>query len=67
MTLDELRANVDTIVILIMENRSFDHVLGHLKSPAFGNRPDVEGIDNLTNLDVHFVNPVPVDLSDIHG
>lgn len=24
---------VDTVAIVMMENRSFDHMLGHLKSP----------------------------------
>lgn len=49
MTPDELRANVDTIFIVIMENRSFDNVLGHLRHPSFGNRADVDGIEDLAN------------------
>ena len=41
-----------TIVIVMMENRSFDHVLGHLSMARFGNRKDVEGlVDPETNLD----------------
>ena len=47
MTPDELKKNVDTIIILMMENRSFDSVLGYL--PASGNRPDVRGISNLND------------------
>jgi phospholipase C len=46
---EELRANVDTIVIVVMENRSFDHVLGHLRSPQYGNRTDVVGIEDENN------------------
>jgi phospholipase C len=51
MTPDELKANVDTIVVVILENRSFDHVLGHLRSPLFGNRTDVNGIEDVDNTD----------------
>jgi phospholipase C len=40
----DLQSKVKTIVVVIMENRSFDHVLGHLSSPQFGNRTNVEGI-----------------------
>jgi phospholipase C len=49
MNRDELRNNVDTIVVVMMENRSFDHVLGHLRAPQFGNRADVEGIEDEKN------------------
>lgn len=49
MNRDELLANVQTIVIVMMENRSFDHVLGHLSHPDDGNRTDVEGIEDLAN------------------
>jgi hypothetical protein len=41
-TLDQ----VDTIVIVMMENRSFDHMLGYLSHPDFGKRPDVDGQRN---------------------
>jgi phospholipase C len=51
-----LLANVDHIVVLMMENRSFDHMLGHLSLPtALGGlgRTDVDGLRgdefNLTN------------------
>ena len=36
MTPAELRTRIDTFVILMMENRSFDHLLGYLSLPAFG-------------------------------
>ncbi len=36
--------DIDTIVIVMMENRSFDHVLGHLHLPQYGNRADIEGL-----------------------
>jgi phospholipase C len=55
MTPDELKKNVDTIVVVIMENRSFDHVLGHLRSPIYGNRREVEGIEDVANPD--YLNP----------
>ena len=46
--LDQLQ----TIVIVMMENRSFDNMLGHLSMARFGNRKDVAGlIDPETNLD----------------
>ncbi len=49
MTRDELVTNVQTIVIVMMENRSFDNVLGHLRHPDGANRPEVEGIEDLKN------------------
>jgi phospholipase C len=43
---------IQTIVIVMFENRSFDNVLGHLSMARFGNRKDVEGlVDPETNLD----------------
>ena len=38
--LDQLQ----TIVIVMMENRSFDNMLGHLSMKRFGNRKDVAGL-----------------------
>ena len=35
---------VDTIVIVIMENRSFDHMLGHLSHPQYANSIQVDGL-----------------------
>jgi len=35
---------IDHIVILMMENRSFDHALGYLSTPNHG-RKDIEGVD----------------------
>ena len=35
-------SKIKTIVIVMMENRSFDHMLGYLSLPPF-NRPDVDG------------------------
>ena len=51
MTPAELRARIDTFVILMMENRSFDHMLGHLRLPDFGGRADVDGLTALDNPD----------------
>ena len=43
---------IQTIVIVMFENRSFDNVLGHLSMGRFGNRPDLEGlVDPETNPD----------------
>ena len=43
---------IQTIVVVMLENRSFDHVLGHLSMARFGNRKGVDGIgDPETNLD----------------
>jgi len=49
MNLDELRSKVETIAFIMMENRSFDHVLGHLSLPSYGGRANVEGVRDLTN------------------
>jgi phospholipase C len=55
LTTSELRDAVGTIVILIMENRSFDHMLGHLRFN--GNRPDVDGVDATTLSASGYINP----------
>jgi len=39
-----LGALIDTIVLVMMENRSFDHLLGWMSLPPYGNRKDVEGL-----------------------
>lgn len=36
---------IDHLVFLMMENRSFDHVLGYMSHPSFGARSDVNGLD----------------------
>jgi phospholipase C len=36
--------DIETIVVLMFENRSFDNVLGHLSHPKFGARTDVDGL-----------------------
>ena len=35
---------LETIVIVLMENRSFDHLLGHLSLRNYGARTDVDGL-----------------------
>jgi len=35
---------IETIVVLMLENRSFDNVLGHLRHPSYGNRSEVDGL-----------------------
>src|SRR4051812_49407428 len=44
MSVAENLASIDTIVIVMMENRSFDHVLGFLSHESFDGRPDVDGL-----------------------
>ncbi len=36
--------SIETIVVVVMENRSFDHMLGYLSLNAFGGRNDVDGL-----------------------
>ncbi len=36
-------SKIDHVIVLMMENRSFDHVLGYLKLD--GVRPDVDGLE----------------------
>lgn len=35
---------IKTIVIIMMENRSFDNMLGHLSLPRHGNRKEIDGL-----------------------
>ncbi|CAB1275034.1 alkaline phosphatase family protein [Candidatus Nitrosacidococcus tergens] len=43
----EVLDQIQTIIIVMMENRSFDNVLGHLSMPLYGNRKDVNGLVNI--------------------
>ncbi len=52
---NELRQRVDTIVIVLMENRSFDHILGTMCLSQFGGRTDIDGVHSL--LDPNNANP----------
>jgi phospholipase C len=36
--------SIETIIIVVMENRSFDHMLGYLSLKQFGGRTEVEGL-----------------------
>jgi phospholipase C len=68
-------SKIKTIVVVMMENRSFDHILGYLSLPPF-NRVDVDGLSNdpgwlarFTNYDTGqaiqpFLNPDPYDMPD---
>jgi phospholipase C len=50
MTPEELRRSVDTIVVVMLENRSFDHMLGYLRLPnipKLGGRDEVDGLRSL--------------------
>jgi phospholipase C len=38
--------DIDTFVVLTLENRSFDHLLGYLSLPQFGGRTDIDGLVN---------------------
>src|SRR5438132_9668793 len=37
-------ANVQHMVLVMLENRSFDHLLGWMSLPQYGNRTDIEGL-----------------------
>lgn len=55
MTPKQLNDSIDTIVIVMMENRSFDHLLGTMRLDPYGGRTDIEGIDDLANI--NYANP----------
>ena len=40
----DVAAAVDTIVVVMMENRSFDHLLGWMSLPQYDNRSDIDGL-----------------------
>ncbi len=40
----DISGAVDTIVLVMLENRSFDHLLGWMSLPPYGNRTDIEGL-----------------------
>ena len=42
---EELLNRIDHFVFVMMENRSFDHMLGYLSHPDFSDRGDVDGLD----------------------
>lgn len=44
ITIDQMRGLVDTIAVVMLENRSFDHMLGFLSHEAFDARPDIDGL-----------------------
>src|SRR4051812_23717788 len=46
MTID-IHRKVDTIVVVMLENRSFDHMLGYLSLTNGANRSDIDGITSL--------------------
>lgn len=49
-------ADIDTIVVVIMENRSFDHMLGYLALPGPGHLP-VDGLSNDPAWLAKYANP----------
>jgi phospholipase C len=55
MDQNELRQRVDTIVIVLMGNRSFDHILGSMCLSEFGGRSDLDGVKSL--VDPNNANP----------
>jgi phospholipase C len=58
MTPEQLLAHVDTVVVLCMENRSFDHYLGALR--LVEGRLDVEGLLGTESNDTEAGTPVVV-------
>jgi phospholipase C len=62
--------DIDLIVVVMMENRSFDNVFGALHHPAYGNRRHIDGLDDpaqTTNYDNFYQNKVykPFPLTDV--
>ena len=47
MDVATLRTSIKTVVVVLLENRSFDHILGHLSLPEFGGRADIDGVPSL--------------------
>lgn len=47
---EQLLQRIDHFVFVMMENRSFDHMLGHLSHPDHGGRNDVDGLDGAERL-----------------
>jgi phospholipase C len=58
LTPEQLLAPIDTIVVLMMENRSFDHYLGALR--LLEGRPDVEGLTGAETNPAPDGTPVPI-------
>jgi phospholipase C len=56
MAVNQNLANIDTIVIAMMENRSFDHLLGFLSHEWYDGRKDVDGL-HLHSPDFDWDNP----------
>jgi len=52
----DIRELVDTVVIVMMENRSFDHLLGFLSHESFDGRSDIDGLHQHSN-DFDWDNP----------
>jgi phospholipase C len=44
---------VDTIVMVMLENRSFDHMLGHLSYGQYANGSEVDGITGPLKRDAY--------------
>lgn len=49
----KIQGPIKTVVVLIMENRSFDHILGWLKST----RPDIDGLSGTESNSVNISDP----------
>lgn len=47
---EQLLNRINHFVFVMMENRSFDHMLGHLSHPDHGGRNDVDGLDGSERL-----------------
>ncbi|EOY33738.1 hypothetical protein QUC31_018779 [Theobroma cacao] len=58
-TKHKIKGPIKTIVILVMENRSFDHILGWLKST----RPDIDGLTGSESNPVNVTDPNSPEIS----
>jgi phospholipase C len=54
-------SQIDTIVIVMMENRSFDHLLGYLSLAKYGKPMPVDGIQDSATWRQKYANPGPPD------
>lgn len=49
---------IDHFVILMQENRSYDHVLGYLSHPQHGNKPEYNGLNGTEKNKIDGISPI---------
>lgn len=53
--MSDLSDNIESVIVLMFENRSFDHLIGSQSLPSGGGRKDIDGLTSETNPD--YANP----------